>query len=166
MEMDNISSRSSDIRYLVNYSNAGECQSRIVEVLMKQTLFIFVITLVLGISPMTANAQQQGSKAAVVKPGAAYNSNIVYAGNFKTDLLFFKNERSATWSRVRRLDHLRYVTCADALQHLRQEGAWKGHLNIKGGSCGSLDEPSDWAMGNWINYNDQVVQMQNNTGVK
>jgi hypothetical protein len=133
---------------------------------MKQTLFVFAITLALGISLMSANAQQQGSKGAIIMPGAAYHANIVYTGNFKTDLLFFKNERSETWRRIPTLDRLQYVTCAVALQHLQHEGTWKGHLNIKDGSCGSLGEPSDWAMGNWINYNDQVLQMQNNSGVK
>ncbi|HUI44961.1 MAG TPA: hypothetical protein VL122_03070 [Nitrospirota bacterium] len=133
---------------------------------MKQTLFILAIALALGISAATATAQQQGSQGAVVMPGAKYNPNIVYAGNFQADLLFSKYEGSDTWRRVKKLDRLRYVTCTDALQNLRQQGTWKGHLDVKDGSCGSPGEPLDWAMGNWINYNDQVLQVQNNSGGK
>ncbi len=131
---------------------------------MKQILFISAIILALGITAITGSAQQQGSKGTVIKAGAAYNPNIVYAGNFKEDLLFCKYEDSDIWRRVERLDRLRYVTCADALQQLRQQGTWKGHLNVNDGSCGPVGEPLDWATGNWINYNDQVLKQQNKPG--
>ena len=128
---------------------------------MKHILYGIAIMLICGLSAGISNAQQ-GNKGVVIRPGTSYNPNVVYAGNFKSDLLFCKNAESGAWRRVRKLDRLRYVTCTDALQQLRQSGTWKGHLNIKDGSCGSSGEPLDWAMGNWINYNDQILQSQNN----
>jgi len=129
---------------------------------MKYILCGVAFVMVCGLSAGITSAQQQWSKGAFAKAGVAYNPNIVYAGNFKADLLFCRYEGSDVWRRVNRLDRLRYVTCTDALQKLKQKGTWKGHLDVKDGSCGSLGEPLDWAMGNWINYNDQILQMQNN----
>jgi hypothetical protein len=124
---------------------------------MKQALFVLIIsTLVFGLLTGAAGAQQQAGKDVIMRAGDTYNPKIVYSGNHGGNILFMKNSKQAPWRRIPGLDRLRQVTCADALMHLQQEGTWQGHLNLDG-SCGSLGEPSDWAMGNRINYDNQFL---------
>jgi hypothetical protein len=83
-----------------------------------------------------------------------YNPAQRYAGSYTPKALFYKNPGSIYWQRVAD-DFLKRVKCPDALGHLQRDGLWKGHLK-KDGSCGPLDEPSDWAVGNRLNYEDML----------
>jgi hypothetical protein len=137
---------------------------------MKKVLFIIAIILACGSFAGNGSAQQQGMKGAIVKPGEAYNPHIVYTGRYKTDILFYKASGSEFWKRLPRFDRLRYVKCPEALQQLNQAGLWKGSLSFKNGSCiaagrsgaGTSDPPTEWALGNWLNYNEQANQQVGN----
>jgi hypothetical protein len=83
-----------------------------------------------------------------------YNPAQRYNGSYTPKALFYKNPGSTYWQRVAD-DFLRRVKCPNAMDHLRKDGLWKGHLN-KDGSCGPLDEPSDWAVGNRLNYEEML----------
>jgi hypothetical protein len=93
----------------------------------------------------------RGGAAGIVGP---YNPAQQYAGSYTPKALFFKNPGSTYWQRVAD-NFLKRVKCPDAMDHLRRSGLWKGHLK-KDGSCGPLDEPSDWAVGNRLNYEDML----------
>ncbi len=137
---------------------------------MKKVLFIIAIILACGSFAGNGNAQQQGMKREIVKPGEAYNPRIVYTGRYKTDILFYKPSGSEFWKHLPRFDRLRYVKCPLALQQLNQAGIWKGSLSFKNGSCiskgqpstGPSDPPTEWALGNWLNYNEQASQQTEN----
>lgn len=120
---------------------------------MKRMLFILAIVL-LGLTAAIVMAEPGGQQ----RPGnrlAIYNPAIIYTGDYQPDVLLFKNPWTIDWQRIPKLDHLRNVKCQDALNHLNLEGRWKGHLNPDG-SCGSQAEPADWAIGNRLNYENDL----------
>ncbi len=129
---------------------------------MKKVLLIIAIVLTWGSLPGHSSAQQ-GTKGMAVKPGAEYNPKVVYAGRYKTDILFYKPSNTEFWKRLPRFDRLRNVKCPEALQQINQAGIWQGDLSFKNGSCiyygpGPSDPPTEWALGNWLNYNELASQ--------
>lgn len=80
-----------------------------------------------------------------------YDPAIMYPGPYTPEQLFYRNPTGTIWIPWSKADFSRKVTCSGALKRLRKGGVWKGHLN-KDGSCGPVAEPSDWAVGNWLNY--------------
>jgi len=101
-------------------------------------------------SVAAAEPQGQGS------PGTApYNPAAVYTGAYVTGSIYYRNPGATVWTRVTQPGSLKKISCGNALSHLQREGAWKGHLNPDG-SCGPTSEPSDWAVGNWLNYQDSL----------
>jgi hypothetical protein len=129
---------------------------------MKQALLISLMVLLFGMHAGTGIAEQKSTKGVVIQAGAQYNPAVIYAGQYKSDVLFFKSQGEGFWRRLARVDRLRRVTCPDAQAQLSKEGAWKGHLNLKNGSCATPDEPADWALGNRINFDAQIHQLENN----
>jgi hypothetical protein len=84
-----------------------------------------------------------------------YIPKAIYPGDYNPDVLMYRNPGSDAWQRVHNLDRLRHVACRDALEQLQREGKWQGHLNPDG-TCGSTAEPSDWILGNRLNYDDSL----------
>lgn len=83
---------------------------------------------------------------------SAYIPGVGYNGEFITSRLYYRNPRSAVWRRMSDSDNYReVVTCRTALASLETGGTWQGHLN-QDGSCGPLDEPAHFALGNRINF--------------
>lgn len=121
---------------------------------MKTRTFISLMVMaVLCIASAAAVAAERNGSA---RDGvAAYNPKMTYPGAYNPDVLMYRNPGAETWQRVIRLDHLRHVTCRDALEQLQKQGRWQGHLNPNG-SCGSTAEPADWIMGNRLNYEDSL----------
>ena len=122
---------------------------------MKKALFAFttVSAICLFLVVGTGIARQGGQLA-----GSAYDPAVHYSGAYAPDLLFVRNSPNDTnWRRIPPLDLLTKVTCADALESLKREGKWKGHLKIDG-SCGSTAEPAEWALGNRLNYDEEQGQ--------
>ncbi len=122
---------------------------------MKKILFTFSTALAICLFMVvgTGIARQGGPRA-----GSAYDPAVKYSGDYDPDLLFFRNSsKDANWRRIPPLDLLIKVTCSDALESLKREGMWKGHLKIDG-SCGSTAEPAEWALGNRLNYDEEQGQ--------
>lgn len=86
-----------------------------------------------------------------MKPVEKYDPAILYPGPYTPEYLFYKNPRGTIWLPWSKADFSRKVSCSGALKRLKKRGVWKGHLNPDG-SCGPVAEPSDWAVGNWLNY--------------
>ena len=120
---------------------------------MKKILLIMLISgMCLLAAIATAATKEQVSPA----PGiAAYNPTTEYNGAYESDFIYYKNPGASVWLRVTNLDRLRHISCPDALRSLNKQGTWRGHLNPDG-SCGPTSEPSDWALGNWLNYRDSL----------
>jgi hypothetical protein len=102
-----------------------------------------------------------GRSLAQQKPAGAYNSQIKYAGEYKSNILFTRHSKKDTWQRKLHMDRLRRVSCQDALDHLNSEGKWQGTLKPDG-SCGNVSiESPEWALGNRINYDNALEQPGN-----
>lgn len=131
---------------------------------MKRTLLVYILAVGFGaLATAAAGGQQTGNiKTPITTPvvGKSYNPAITYPGEYKADLLFFKGAGSNIWRRIPRFERLSSVTCSEALTYLKHGGRWKGNLDLKDGSCSTPEEPADWAMGNWLNYNDQLIKQQ------
>lgn len=81
-----------------------------------------------------------------------YKPGVTYAGEFIQTKLYYRNPHSAVWRWVSASDkYLEVVRCSTALAALETTGTWKGHL-MQDGSCGPVEEPSYFALGNRINY--------------
>ncbi len=81
----------------------------------------------------------------------SYDPSLLYPGNYAPERLFYKNPNGTIWLPWLAGDFGKKVKCAGALKGFKRRGVWKGHLN-QDGSCGPVAEPSDWAVGNWLNY--------------
>ncbi len=97
------------------------------------------------------------------KHDAGYQPRMTYAGEFIPTRLYYRNPRSALWMDTGFPDNYKeQVSCPVALSSLEYTGSWQGHLNGDG-SCGPVEEPSFFALGNRINYDvllDQDVSSQ------
>ena len=84
-------------------------------------------------------------------PAKPYDPTQTYTGAYSATMVYYRQTFRSKW----RLGIAGAVSCPDALSHLKVSGFWKGHLKLDG-SCGSLDEPSEWAVGNRLNYDAQT----------
>jgi hypothetical protein len=116
-------------------------------------LSLFFIAFIVIAGTVMAEPRGQGKEGAV----PAYDPLIVYPGDYQADALLFRNPGTMVWQTIPRLERLQNVSCKDALDHLTGEGKWQGHLRPDG-SCGSRAEPSDWIMGNRLNFEDALAQ--------
>ena len=124
---------------------------------MKKTVLMMLVMIVLAFLVGTGVADQK-NQAPIVK---GYNPLIIYTGNYKSVLLFFRHTATDSWQRKLHMDRLRNVSCQDALNHLNSVGLWKGSLNPDG-SCGptSVESP-EWATGNRLNYDQMTGATEN-----
>jgi hypothetical protein len=110
-----------------------------------------MMVMYVAVTPTAAeNAKHQESD----KVGLQYDSSTSYTGIFKSDQLYRRNPDLGSWRGSKRLSHLKQVICPKAKETLSENGLWKGHLNTDG-SCGSSAEPAEWALGNFLNYQDE-----------
>jgi hypothetical protein len=83
--------------------------------------------------------------------GTQYNPMVSYPGDFEADQIYRKNLSTGAWKSRSRPAHLKDVSCFEAKSQLSERGLWKGNLN-QDGSCGGSAEASDWAVGNFLNF--------------
>ena len=121
---------------------------------MKRTLLVFITVLILAFS--TKALAQQKSRTT----GNGYQAQINYPGDYQSNVLYVRNNGATIIQAIPHLDHLKDVTCYDALAYLKREGRWQGHL-MPDGSCGSYDEPAEYTMGNRLNYNELQSPINN-----
>ena len=81
-----------------------------------------------------------------------YNPTVVYEGDYLTNALYYHNRNNPVW-RIGLKVELDRITCRPALESFRTTGLWGGHFQPDG-SCGDTTEPTEWATGNWLNFND------------
>jgi len=118
----------------------GEVSMRIIWVIVFGFIFMAY-----SIPAFSAEGKQAEEKR------VSYDAAIMYPGPYTPEQLFYKNPKGQVWLRWTTADFTKTVACSGALKRLKQRGVWQGHLKSDG-SCGSPAEPSDWAVGNWINY--------------
>jgi hypothetical protein len=80
-----------------------------------------------------------------------YDPNQVYRGGYGLSTVYYRQTFRAKWRLGLVGAFPKAVTCPDALSHFKVSGLWKGHIKLDG-SCGPPDEPSEWALGNRLNY--------------
>ena len=115
---------------------------------MKKISLFFSTMLVLALFTGSGFAQQKGQ----TEPGNGYDPKVTYAGQYYSELVYFRYNRKDTWRRRPHMDLLENMHCKDALDHLTTKGTWLGRLD-KYGSCESNnDEAPEWAVGNRLNY--------------
>jgi hypothetical protein len=89
--------------------------------------------------------------AAPLATQAGYQPQMTYQGDYIPTALYYKSPGSSFWQRMSKsANYLNVVRCPAALRALKSTGQWQGHLTGDG-SCGPLDEPSMFALGNRIN---------------
>ena len=139
---------------------------------MKRIMFTIMITIFAAIffsrtamsAPMSGlNVREEQSNTQIAlektKAGKAiseedkilYNPEVVYPGIYEAKRLYYKGHESDVWKGMLKPAFLKDVTCTDAKKALSISGSWNGHLN-KNGSCGTKAEPTDWAVGNYLNF--------------
>jgi hypothetical protein len=86
-----------------------------------------------------------------------YNPVVSYPGKFENSVLYFRNSNKSNWMRGEISRFPDAVSCHDAIVHINRTGLWKGHFKSDG-SCGPTGEPTDWALGNRLNYEAAMQQ--------
>lgn len=85
-------------------------------------------------------------------PATAYNSAVIYPGQFEPNLVYHKNRFNDDWVRGLNGTFPTAISCVTARQALELAGYWRGGLRLNG-TCFKSDEPLDWATGNRLNFN-------------
>jgi hypothetical protein len=125
---------------------------------MKKMTIVLLTVLVSCVLAGMLYAQQGVSGSTAKKGVALYDPKEIYPGDYKADMLLFKNgPKDLYWRSIPNLERLRRASCFAALDALNREGRWQGHLNLDG-SCGNTSEPADWAVGNRLNYEELIEQ--------
>ena len=118
---------------------------------MNSRLFLICLLALAMIYAVCLPVTSRCAAAASLSRTDAYNPKITYPGSFVPTMLYLRNFPSSPWRRGLKGLFSRGVSCRDALTNLGRSGLWQGHLNPDG-SCGPLGEPSEWALGNRLNY--------------
>lgn len=84
-------------------------------------------------------------------PRQSYDPAVIYPGPYEPEQLFYRNPKGLVWLRWSEAGFTRSVKCRETLKGLKLTGTWQGHLKANG-ACGTPEEPSLWALGNWINF--------------
>jgi len=79
-----------------------------------------------------------------------YDPSIVYSGSFRTNAIYLHNRRNPVWYPGLK-EELDFINCQAAQDSFRRTGRWSGHFGLKS-SCGDTSEPTEWAIGNWLNF--------------
>lgn len=80
-----------------------------------------------------------------------YDASIAYEGIFNSSRLYKVPSGTEHVVGSRRPALLKDVVCAEARKVLDRKGQWVGNLDERG-RCGPSPEPSQWAVGNFLNY--------------
>lgn len=105
------------------------------------------LSLLLLISLLISPAQITTAWAAT----DSYNSRLTYQGKYTPDDLYVRIRNNPNWYHGINGTYPKGVLCKDALNNLATKGRWRGNLHADG-SCGSIAEPAEWAVGNRLNY--------------
>jgi len=113
-------------------------------------LFIFFVVSVgiLQHSPLSAANLERSTKN-------VYNPSQVYTGSYEPDIVYYRPSQKTFWRRGLNDTFPANVSCPGALKSLSRSGLWKGHFRPDG-SCGPTDEPSEWAVGNRLNFDESA----------
>jgi hypothetical protein len=107
-------------------------------------LLALMLTVAIFSSPAGAEVGTSYSKA-------GYNPAATYPGPFVPNVVYYRPTPRGGWQRGLKGLYSKGVSCSDALRSFRRSGLWQGHFNPDG-SCGPLGEPSEFALGNRLNF--------------
>jgi hypothetical protein len=104
--------------------------------------------LLIAASPLLTKAE--GAVGAPAAVGGYYPSST-YPGPYVPNMLYYRNSPASKWQRGLKGLYSSGLSCPDALRNFGRTGRWWGHLKTDG-SCGTTAEPSEWALGNRLNF--------------
>jgi hypothetical protein len=102
-------------------------------------------------SVLTLAAALCGGGTAASAAGAGYHPAQTYPGPYVPNVVYYRNCSTCPWQRGLSGLYSQGVKCSDALRNLGRTGRWWGHFK-QDGSCGPIGEPSEFALGNRLNY--------------
>ncbi len=117
---------------------------------MKNRIFILNLMAAAMISTAFAPAAL-GADSAQPAKAAGYNPSLTYPGSYVPTTLYIRHSRLGPWKRGFSRQYPKGISCRDALNSFGRSGLWNGHLKPDG-SCGTLGEPTEWALGNRLNF--------------
>ena len=101
---------------------------------------------------LVASAALGAPAARAVQPlTGGYSPSQTYPGPFVPNVVYYRNCPAGKWQRGLTGLYSQGVSCPDALGNFGRTGRWWGHFKPDG-SCGPLAEPSEFALGNRLNY--------------
>lgn len=131
---------------------------------MKKILSVLIAILALGFISANGFAEQKPVLKQPTAHDGPYDPAARYTGSYRNELVYYRYPNDS-WQRKPKLDRLRYITCRDATERLAKGGTWAGTFKLDGscGGVGHYGENPEWATGNWLNYEEQIVtQNQHN----
>ena len=115
---------------------------------MKKTAILLVLTvLMLLFATCPIWAEDTSSDAS---PRFAYDPGVVYSGLFNTNGIYYHNRSNPIWYSGLNQE-LDAVICRSARESFSRTGRWSGHF-APDSSCGDTSEPTEFAVGNWLNF--------------
>jgi len=84
-----------------------------------------------------------------------YNPSQVYSGSYEPEIVYYRPSQKTFWRRGLNGTFPENVNCPEALNSLMRGVLWKGRINLKG-ACRETDEPSEWAVGNRLNFDENA----------
>ena len=96
-------------------------------------------------------AEKSAKREGSIVSGTLYDPTITYPGIYEAKRLYRMSSSSTSWMGSNHPAFLKDVACSDARKEISQDGSWTGLL-MKDGSCGMNSEPSEWVIGNRLNY--------------
>ena len=121
---------------------------------MKKTAILLVLTILMllpAVCPTWAADTSSGASS-----GYAYDPDVVYDGPFNTNEIYYHNRRDPIWQRGLKQE-LDSVICRSARESFSRTGRWSGHF-APDSSCGDTSEPTEFAVGNWLNFSNAILR--------
>jgi hypothetical protein len=110
---------------------------------VKQRTIITVMTALILFSTATLLLAENAARS-------PYNPSVVYSGQFRSNAVYFHNRRNPVWY-LGIKQELDVIKCREAQESFMRTGRWGGHFELDS-SCGGTSEPTEWAVGNWLNF--------------
>ncbi len=115
---------------------------------MKKTVLATILTVLILLTTVSGLMAENSPESLFTRQ--AYNPAVVYNGSFRTNAIYFHNRRNPVWYPGLK-EELDSINCKAAQDSFRKSGRWNGHF-VQGSSCGETSEPTEWAVGNWLNF--------------
>jgi hypothetical protein len=109
-----------------------------------------IVCLMLVVVPLILTVVAVDESRAETRVNGGYDPKASYQGIYEKDRVYAKRHGADLWVGSAKPAKIYSVKCSSAAQSLGS-GIWIGNLNTNG-TCGPAAEPTEWAMGNYLNF--------------